>query len=208
MPTTVVEPHKLVDGLKELVETAEKATGGLEDLDLRRVAFEHVLNHLLRNGAAAFGTNRPSGTQARPADMSVGDADGVFGHEQQRTDAIATYFKVMPNDVPHLFDVTGEIPFLTLHSSNFHTANAAATRQIALLVTGARTALGQQTTTSDIRGIVEQYGRLDSSNFMSSLANMAELSVLGKTRSSNRVVRMKVLGVDKARELAQRLIGE
>ena len=202
MPTDVRE-------LKKLVRDAKQATAELENADLRRVAFERVLDHLLGNGAddarAASGCDPIRDTSTTTASP---DADEAFADEQQRVDAIATYFKIAPDHVDHLFDASEEAPALALHSSSLDGTSAGATRQIALLVAGSRTALGKRTTTSHIREVVEGYRRLDSSNFMGTLAGMTELSVLGGARSPNRVVRMKVTGAEKARDLAQRLIGE
>ncbi len=198
-----------VKGLTALVDTAKEATSGLKGTDLHRVAFERVLDHLLRNGAeGAPSTARREGTRMEGAEANTEKADGVFATEQQRIDAIACYFDVMPDEVIHLFDTSGETPSLVIHASSLDKANAVATREIALLVTGGRTALGQKTTTNDIRDVVGSYGRLDRSNFMSTLAKTTDLAVLGKPKSPNRVVRMKVIGAEKARELVQRLIGE
>lgn len=198
-----------VKELTDLVDAADKATSGLENAELRRVAFERVLEHLLRNGAAGTPvTSRPDGASGKAPKANAEKADGVFAEEQQRIDAIATYFRITPDEVLHLFDTSEETPSLVLHSSSLDNTNTVATRQIALIVTGGRTALGQKTTTADIRSVVDNYGRLDSSNFMGTLANMPELAVLGKPRSPNRVVRMKATGAEQARELAQRMIGE
>lgn len=203
MPTDVA-------ALTELVKTAKQATEGLDNKDLQRVAFERVLDHLLKNGAADDLTSNAGGpASVAAAGALVEDrADGVFADEQQRIDAVATYFKIDPEDVPHLFDVSGEVPALILHTSSFSTEKAVATREITLLVTGVRTAIGQKTATNDIRKIVDDFGRLDSSDFMTTLANMKEISILGKACSPNRVVRMKVPGVERARELVERFIGE
>ena len=202
MPTDVKE-------LQSLVDAAQQATAGLEDTDLRQAAFERVLDHLLRNGAEEVPTaNRSDTIPVRSTDSSSRTADGAFADEQQRVDAIATYFKIAPEDVLHVFDASQETPALALHTSSLDNRKAVATREIALLVAGVRTALGQKTTTADIREVVDDFGRLDSPNFMSTLANMTDISVLGKVGSPNRVVRMKVPGAEKARELAQRLIGD
>lgn len=202
MPTDVRE-------LKNLVEAAEQATAGLESTDLRRVAFERVLDHLLRNGSEdAHAVHRHDTIRSAAPETGSPDADGAFADEQQRIDAIATYFMIGPDDVLHVFDVSGDTPALALHTSSLDSRKAVATREIALLVVGVRTALGLKITTADIRKVADDYGRLDSRNFMTTLATMTEISVLGKTRSPNRVVRMKVPGAEKARELAQRLIGE
>lgn len=198
-----------VKDLRSLVDTAEQATAALEGTDLRLVAFERVLDHLLRNGAEdAPASSRHDARQAGLREGGSRSADGSLANEQQRVDAIATYFKIAPDEVLHVFDASGEVPALALHTSNLDSRKAVATREITLLVAGVRTALGQKTTTRDIREVVDDYDRLDGPNFMSTLAKMTEISVLGKVGSPNRVVRMKVPGAEKARELAQRLIGE
>ena len=195
------------DDLAGIVATAQKATEGLQDTELQRVAFERVLEHLLRNGDSKPAEASPL-TPASAASQVTAKADSVLANEQQRADAIAKYFKISPDDVEHIFDVSGTEPSLTLHTGRLEGVRTAATRQIALLVTGVRTALGQETATEHIRSAVDNYGRLDSSNFMSTLGKMPEISVLGGRGSPNRTIRMKVSGVEKAQELAQQLIGE
>lgn len=200
-----------VDELAGIVTTAKKATEELGDTDLRRVAFERVLDHLLKNGESS-----PEGESARvmpvqaaaPAHAATPSADGVFADEQQRVDAIARYFKIEPEEVGHIFDTTCEQPVLQVHSGSLADSRAEAAREIALLVGGAHTALGQETSTSDIRSAADGYGKLDTKNFMKTLGAMSEISVLGRHGSPNRVVRMKVHGAEKARTLAQRLIGD
>lgn len=198
------------DELAGIVATAEKATEELSNADLRKVAFERVLDHLLKNGdsspvgehASAIPVQEPNPVQA-----TTSSADGVFADEQQRVDAIARYFKIEPEEVGHIFDTSGDEPVLQVHSGGLPDSRAEAAREIALLVGGARTALGQETSTSDIRSAADGYGKLDTGNFMKTLGAMSEISVLGRHGSPNRVVRMKVHGAEKARTLAQRLIG-
>ncbi|WP_419926580.1 hypothetical protein [Candidatus Poriferisocius sp.] len=199
-----------LDDLAGIVATAKRATEELSDADLRRVAFERVLDHLLKNGESS-----PAGESAKtvavqaatPVNAATPSADGVFAKEQQRVDAIARYFKIEPEEVRHIFETSGEEPVLQVHSGGLADSRAEAAREIALLVGGARTALGQETSTSDIRSAADGYGKLDTGNFMKTLGAMSEISVLGRHGSPNRVVRMKVHGAEKARTLAQRLIG-
>lgn len=197
------------DELAGIVATARKATEDLKDTDLHRVAFESVLEHLLKNGDAQAPGSSVATPQATPAvSPSVPRADSVFADEQQRADAIARYFKIDSEDVEHVFDVSGEEPVLDVHTNRLDNSRAVATRQVALLVSGARTALGQETTTSHLRAAADARNKLDSGNFMKTLGDMQEISVLGKHGSPNRVVRMKVTGIEKAQELVQRLVGE
>ena len=197
------------DELAEIVATAKKATESLSGSDLQRVAFGRVLDHLLKNGETGTSTP-PSAARSAPAPpaSAIPAADGVLAEEQQRVDAIARYFKIDSRDVGHIFDASGVEPVLSVHTSRLTGAKASATREIALLVAGARTAVGQETTTSHLRSAAEDCNKLDRTNFMKTLGDMHEISVLGKLGSQNRVVRMKVSGAEKAQILAQRLIGE
>lgn len=200
-----------VDELAGIVATAEKATEELGNADLRKVAFERVLDHLLKNGDSSPAGEHATATpvQAPTSDQTTtSSADGVFADEQQRVDAIARYFNIQPEEVGHIFETSSEEPVLQVHTGALAGSRAVATREIALLIGGARTSLGLDTSTSHIRSAVDEYGKLDSGNFMATLGAMSEISVLGRRGSPNRLVRMKVHGAEKARTLAQRLIGD
>lgn len=198
MPSDVKE-------LAEIVSTAKQATEELVDTDLHRVAFERVLDHLLKNGDSDAAGDPVA---AIPVQAATPSADGVFADEQQRVDAIARYFKIEPDEVGYIFATSGEEPVLQVHTGGLAGSKAEATREIALLIGGARTSLGLDTSTSHIRLAVDEYRKLDSRNFMAILGAMSEISVLGRRGSPNRLVRMKVHGAEKARTLAQRLIGD
>ena len=199
MPTDIQE-------LESLVTKAQDATRNLENADLRKVAFERVLDHLLDSwgslGAAAPNTRVSSESPGTEAEQ----ADGVLAGEQQRLDALARYFKISPEDVENIFDASEEQPTLVLSTSQLAGPKAKATREIALLVTGALTALGLESTTSHVKDVADDYGKYDVSNFMATLTNMVEISVLGKRRSQNRVIRMKVAGFEAAQALAESIV--
>ena len=189
--------------LENLVNQAKQATEGL-DAELRMVAFERVLDHLL-GVATNHRTGGSSNTNARSG-KDTEAADGVFASQQQRIDALARYFHIEAEEVPHIFDTADDEPRLSIPSSRLAKAKSSATREIVLLVAGALTALGIDTTTSKIRSVVEAYGKLDRSNYMATLTNLDEISVLGRPRSINRIVRMKVIGAEAARGIAQRIV--
>ncbi len=199
MPTSKEE-------LQSLVTKAAEATRGLGNAELRKVAFERVLDHLLSTSTSPQGvtsTQQPS-SEENGAVAEV--ADGVLAGEQQRVDALARYFKISPEEVVHIFDASDEHPKLAIPTKHLPEAKAQATREIALLVTGALTALGKETTTSRIKDIADDYGKYDSANFMTTLTHLAEISVLGRPRSSNRVIRMKVAGAEAAQAIAERIV--
>ena len=194
------------DHLARLVERADEAVQGIEDTDRQRIAFDRVLVHLLNQDHEVSMAGSPVSARRDPAGSA--DADAAFADPQQRIDAVAEYFKIDPEQVPDLFDVSDEDPSLSIRSGQLPDSKAPATRDLALLLTGARTALGLETDTRHIRAVVDDYGKLDSPSFMRTLTTMPDLSVLGKRGSSNRVVRMKVRGAEKAEDLVKRLVGE
>lgn len=190
--------------LRSLVSKAQEATKDLDN-DLRRVAFERVLNHLLENRTAgATVQNRDASSEI--TETINNKADGVLADEQQRIDALARYFKISPEEVRYIFDTSEEQPKLMLATKYLAKAKAHATQEITLLIAGALTALGQQTTTSHIRNVADDYDRLDGPNFMAALGKMPGISVLGRPGSQNRIVRMKVTGAEAAQTLAQRIV--
>lgn len=187
--------------LGELVAQARDAASvlGEEDRELRSIAFERVLDHLLGNGGNG------SAPQA-PAQKLVDDPiDGVLATEQQRVDAAARYFDIDPEGVRQLFDLSGDEPQLVLPSGKLPGGKAEAVREIALLIGGVRTAVGLATGTSHIRQAASDYKKLDD-NFMTTLGELNKIAVLGKPGSRNRLVRMRVIGAEAARPLAQRLV--
>ena len=181
---------------EDLASLVNKATEGL-DRDLRTVAFGRILDHLL--------ANRTDGRAGAKSDAANSRADDILGSEQQRVDALARYFKIAPEDVSHVFDASDDTPRLTIPSGHLSKAKAPATREIALLVGGALTALGIDITTAHIRQVADDYGRLEGKNFMATLTCLDEISVLGRPESTNRVIRMKVIGAEKARALVGRI---
>ena len=190
--------------LKEILKSAEEAVTIIEDEDRRRIAFERVLDHLLNTSDGNLAADGRSPVPSIGVEQPM--VDSAFASEQQRTDEIAQYFGIEPEQVYDIFDLSDDDPRLRLSSTKLSKDKAGGTREIALLITGARTALGRDTDTAGIRAAADDYGRLDSSHFMSTVANMKQLSLLGKRHSSNRAVRMKFLGAEEAKRLAQKLV--
>ena len=198
-----------VKELSRIVAAAKDAVGDLDDEQLRRVAFERVLQHLLTDGHQESIVTETERSVPVPVPVAAAAdvADGAFAGEQQRVDAVARYFKIEPEEVPHLFDLSENEPSLVVHTSQLARPKSEATKEIVLLIAGVRTALGQDTTTAHIRSVADQFGKFDSANFMKTLGRLQHVSVLGKPGSTNRLVRMKVPGAENAQELAQRLVG-
>ncbi len=192
--------------LGELVKQALDAASVLEDedRDLQRIAFERVLDHLLGNGGAQ---QQHAATAAAEAAPTTEPIDSVLDTEQQRLDAAARYFGFNETEpVRELFDLSGDEPKLVFHANKLPEGKAAAVRNITLLVCGVRTAVGLETGTQHIRQAADTYKKLDAANFMTTLGSMDEIAVLGKPRSPNRLVRMRGIGAEAARPLAQKLV--
>ena len=194
--------------LGELVAQAREAVSVLEDEDteLRRIAFERVLDHLLGNGNGGNGSAPQTPAVAAATKPDDDPIDGVLATEQQRVDAAARYFDIAPEQVRELFALNGEEPALMVNSGRLSKGKTDAVREIALLIGGVRTAVGLETGSQTIRDVVEAYGKLNSRHFMETLSRMKELAVLGKPGSKNRLVRMRAIGAEAARPLAQRLV--
>ena len=191
--------------LGKLVAQAREAASVLtdDDKDLRPIAFERVLNHLLGDGSTQPQGVTNAAQKVAPASELI---DTSLATEQQRVDAAARYFDIDPEQVHELFNLKGEEPQLVLHSNKLAKGYAAAVREIAFLVCGIRTATGLDTGSQHIKQAAADLGKLDAPNFMTTLGNMKEIAVLGKQGSPNRAIRMRVTGAEAARPLAQRLV--
>lgn len=191
--------------LGQLVAQARDAASvlGEEDRELRSIAFERVLDHLLGNGGNGSAPQTPAVEAAtKPSNDRI---DAVLGTEQQRVDAVARYFQIEPDEVRELFDLSGEEPELVVNSGKLPKEINEAVREIALLVGGVRTAVGLETGSQTIREVVDAYGKLNR-HFMETLSKAREIAVLGKPSSRNRLIRMRAIGAEAARPLAQRLV--
>ena len=190
--------------LTEIVERVRIATETLGDDDskLRAIAFQKLLDHELSQGQPDV---IPRGASHEAAEDSVVQIDDAFASRILREQAIADYFRVGSNQVQDLFDIANEAPHLEVRADLLERSNRFAIREIALLVCGARTALGIETGTADIRKAADSHGRLDD-DFISHLLCMDEIVVRGKSTSPNRLVRMRATGAECVRGIAQRLV--
>ena len=197
--------------LKAIVDDAWAATETLSQCDagVRQAAFERLLSHLLA-GNTSGGVNgdaiaRSATAVHEPAGASQEPIDDSYATQEQRAEAVSRFFDITPEEASDLFDLTQPDPKLQLPSKKLPEARTDAVRKIALLMCGARTALGIETGSKDIRQVAEDYKKYDR-NFMSVLTEMPELAVRGKSHSKNRLVRMRVIGTEEARTLAASLV--
>ncbi len=190
--------------LAAIVERVRDATKSLsgDEFRLREIAFEKLLEHELGHHPQ---TNGASIDPSDPSAVSTPPLDSSYSTPTMHAEAIAQYFKIDPDEAHDLFDVSEAEPTLQLPVSQLPGPQAAAVRDIALLVCGARTALGLETGTVHIRQAADDFGKVDS-NFMTYLLDFDKIGVRGKSTSKNRLVRMRVVGAEAARELAQQSV--
>ena len=198
------KPLSTTEQLTEIVKRVRVATESLsgDDLRLREIAFEKLLEHELASGTDANGSQTPS---AESSSESIAPPDSSYSTSEMRADAVGRYFKIEPEEAQDIFDLSKEAPTLDLPSNKIEGTRAAAVRQIALLICGARTALGLETGSAHIREAAEAYDKVDP-NFMTYLTNFDKIAVRGKKSSPNRLVRMRVIGAEEAQDVARKLV--
>lgn len=190
--------------MKQVVDEAFAAIAGIpseHDSELRRIAFERVLDALLGDGESNGAAATP--TEAVPAAA----IDDGFATESQRTQAIAGYLRIKQDEASDLFDVSEMEPRLQVSSQKLAPAKSQATKQITLLVAAARDALGLRTGTADIRTAADDQRKYDKNNFTRTMQEIEEVALRGKPGSRNREIRLRLVGTEAARQLAQELVG-
>ena len=195
------------EDLATIVKDAWQATAYLADevqQDTREAAFRLVLEAMLRE--PGLSTNGKSSQTSSDANSKV-DLDELYPTPELRGDAISYYLDIDRDSVEQLYTLDEE-PELQCSRQYLSQQNATATKEIALLVLAGRTAIGLDTSSGDVRSVVDKYRKLDKSSFISTLQNNAEFVVLGQPRTGQRTVRLRRAGVDAAKALAQKIINE
>lgn len=193
------------EDLQGLIRQARDAAAELlsEDPALGQIAFREILDHLLSERQPSP-TNGGAVPTASPA-AATSDIDDGYATEEQRAWAVAQSFQIGIDEARDLFDLGDAEPVLQVGSKRLSKQKSAATREIVLLVCGARTALGFDTGTEHIREAAERHGRLDLPNFMRTLGAMDQIALRGSPGSGNRLVRLKGIGIEASRDLASKL---
>ena len=199
--TTSPESQVQTQELREIVERVRAATAGLsgDDFRLRELAFKTLLEHELQQRGRQNGAAEDDGAVG-----SEGRIVWDFSKLADRAAAVGRYFEIWPDEALQLFDLSERRPALRVAADALSAAPEAALQEIALLLTGARTALGLDTGMNDIRAEAARYRCLPP-DFVDRLSNYDLIGVSTKRGSVDRIVRLKVIGSDQAEILAQRL---
>lgn len=184
--------------LKAIVDDAWAATETLGDSpETRADAFKLVLEAALANGGAT----------AQPTDGAAPIAPSGCDTPDERAAALAAVFAVKREQLGDLFDVRRTEPALTPFAvRQLPNDCASATREITLLVSVARNALGLTTGTWLLRDLTGTYERLDLRRFQSTLDAMEEIFVRGEPGDEDRGITLRSLGVEAAQAIAQRIL--
>jgi hypothetical protein len=189
-----------------LQETLADLTAANVPDDLRPVAFETILIARLRED-----TGRASDpTVSKPLQLLAGGHDGDDFAPAPPMESIAQRLGLDIETVKEVFNVTteGEIE-LVVPAAKLPAASAIATKDIALLVAAARQAGGGEEWTpfGAIRTVADDYRRLDSSNFATTIQDMKNFFAIRSSSPRKKEVRMTRPAWERASALVRELAG-
>jgi hypothetical protein len=190
--------EKVTDILRAAHEAVTAA--GLPE-ELQRAGFEKAID-LLAGGGSSASPEAPDG--------AAGPVDPPEGGDIRTLARIASKLGLSVETVGEVFHIEGEALALGLATSMFPAAKATAAQEITLLVAAGRQAGGwdaEWTATSEVRPIVDAYGKLDSGNYAGSITSMADDFSFSGSGVSRRL-KVKRKGFENATALVKRLAGE
>jgi hypothetical protein len=189
IPIFVIQKENLTNILAEAAKVVDEA--GVPE-DLRAAAFQAAVQALTAEGE---GSGDPSGATPQATEGPLASIAATLGLE-----------------LPLVADVyfeDGDRLGIGVAASKLERGKSAGARQLALLVAAGRQAGGYEewTPSSEIRHVCDDFGRFDSSNFASTLADMGDVFQIRGSRQQ-REVRLKRPGLEAAGQLIRKLGGE
>lgn len=199
-----------VERLRRIVADAWDATTPVAehvDSETRQTAFTLLLEAMLHDGQGA----RPTAERTMAADpppAAAAPIDRAFVTEVQRTDALATALGLEYGDVQSLFDLGAPEPVLRVDPTKLAPDGSDALREITLLVSVGRGALGLDTGTRHVREAAAAHDKLDAANFNADMELIPDIVLRGHPDGDNRYVGLRGAGFEAAGDLARRLVRE
>ena len=196
-PAETAEAEFLRRAVRDVAAAVKGLDDEIEDKELRKAIFMRLLDERLGNGSAAPVAN--------------GSAYGAEAWGEQQGDSanraveVARFLDITPDRATELFDLDGPIPVLVVKASRLAKTRAEAVRQIAPLLTAARTALNLPTGANDIRAAAQHYGKFDG-HFSELIESCEGIGVRGQPGSPNRRIQLLAPGVEEAKRIAQDLL--
>ena len=197
-PAETAEAEFLRRAVRDVAAAVKGLDGEIEDKELRKAIFMRLLDERLSNGSAAPAANGGSAYDAEAWDEQQGDS-------ANRAVEVARFLDIPPDRATELFDLDGPIPVLVVKASRLAKTRAEAVRQIAPLLTAARTALNLPTGANDIRAAAQHYGKFDG-HFSELIESCEGIGVRGQPGSPNRRIQLLAPGVEEAKRIAQDLL--
>lgn len=199
-----------VERLRRIVADAWDATTPVADhvdSETRQTAFTLLLEAMLHDGQGASPTAKQT-TVADPPLVAATPIDRAFVTEVQRTDALATALGLEYGDAQSLFDLGAPEPVLRVNPTKLAPDSADALREITLLVSVGRGALGLDTGTRHVREAAAAHDRLDAASFNADMELIPDIVLRGHPDGDNRYVGLRGAGFEAAGDLARRLVRE
>lgn len=140
-----------------------------------------------------------SGVKAAIAPAAEGDTLGK----------LAVALQISKDTLELVYDFEDGVPSLVVSAKKIAPNKATAVRQLGQLIAAARQIVGVEEWTSAniIRKVVQDYGRLDGSNFAASLQQMESVGVL-RGKGQAREVKITKPGIESTTDLIKVLVGD
>jgi len=175
--------------------------------DLRETAFAMGLD--LKLGLVKARPTLPAGATVMETQPPSADgqpkllASGTGGAAA----ALASRLGVSVEDIGEVFDFDGSDPDLIVGTGKLSSGAAAATKEIAVLIAAARQATGEEWTPfAEIRAVADQYGKLDSANFASTMKELEDYFSFRSPSPRKREVKLNRPGWERASALVATLV--
>lgn len=192
----------------QLLERAGRVVSGSDIApEFESIAFEQVVASLL-NQASNQVSREPTVDPQQNTNSEHRSQDGAG---LDLVDRIAAGLNIDSGLVERVYREVNGQPHLNLSTAKIPAAKSAATRDIALLVVAARSALNldpdDYTPVKEIRAVLEDYNRHDSANFASIIREMNNYFRF-RGENQSRSVKLNTPGREAALELIARLGGD
>ena len=183
---------------RDAIAVSVEATRFAPD-EFKQSTYKVVLEDQLTDGGRRRQEPRPSTATPLQKPAPAGD----------QLAAIAGAYGIDRDDATLLYDIDGDAVRLGFEPSRLDRTKAAGTEQVFFLLCAARQlALGAQETPMDmVKAACSDFGRLDSTNFASTINKLAGLVVFGGTPRL-RTYRLTRAGLERAKAVAAEILGK
>ena len=172
----------------------------------RNVVLKALLQARFGEFTATSPDHKVSGGLATPAGNQIGAPK--VSENGDALDKISTILKLDRDTLELVYAIQDGEPRVVVSAKKIATNRSLATRQLGQLVATARQIAGIEEWTSSgvIRSVVQNYGRLDTSNFAANIQQMDDVAVI-RGKGQQREVKITKPGVEATTALIKAIIG-